>query len=66
MIDYNPSHALRKPRYQVHDRPLSGAEYRNLGGMLRQAQDINHFRLHARIFRFLTVTGGRRREIINL
>ncbi len=39
VIDHNPTHGLRKPKYQVRDRRLSEAEYRILGGILRQAQE---------------------------
>ncbi|KPP88856.1 MAG: Site-specific recombinase XerD [Rhodobacteraceae bacterium HLUCCA08] len=66
VIDHNPTHGLRKPKYQVRDRRLSEAEYRILGGLLRQAQKSDHYRLHAEILWILAVTGCRRGEIINL
>lgn len=66
VIDHNPTHGLRKPKYQVRDRRLSEAEYRILGGILRQAQKSDHYRLHAEILWILAVTGCRRGEIINL
>jgi integrase len=66
VIDHNPTHGLRKPKYQVRDRRLSEAEYRILGGILRQAHTSDHYRLHAEILWILAVTGCRRGEIINL
>ncbi len=66
VIDHNPTHGLRKPKYQVRDRRLSEAEYRILGGILRQAQKSDHYRLHGEILWILAVTGCRRGEIINL
>ena len=49
VIDHNPTHGLRKPKYHVRDRRLSEAEYRILGGILRKAQKSDHYRLHAEI-----------------
>jgi integrase len=66
VIEHNPTHGLRKPKYQVRDRRLSEAEYRVLGGILRGAQESDHYRIHADILRLIALTGCRRGEIINL
>src|SRR3546814_1385410 len=51
VIEHNPTHGLRKPKYQVGDRRLSEAAYRILGDILRQAQQSDRSRLHAEIIR---------------
>lgn len=66
VIEHNPTHGLRKPKYQVRDRRLSEAEYRVLGGILREAQGSDRYRIHAEILRLITLTGCRRGEIVNL
>src|SRR3546814_15882387 len=66
VIEHNPTHGLRKPKYQVRDRRPSEAEYRVLGGILRDAQGSDRSRIHAEILRLLAMTGCRRGEIINL
>ncbi len=66
VIEHNPTHGLRKPKYQVRDRRLSEAEYRVLGGILCEAQESDHYRIHANILRLIALTGCRRGEIINL
>ncbi|MEZ5946209.1 MAG: integrase arm-type DNA-binding domain-containing protein [Hyphomonas sp.] len=66
VIEHNPTHGLRKPKYQVRDRRLSEAEYRVLGGILREARESDHYRIHADILRLIALTGCRRGEIINL
>lgn len=66
VIEHNPTHGLRKPKYQVRDRRLSEAEYRALGDILRQAQQSDRYRIHAEILRLITLTGCRRGEIVNL
>lgn len=66
VIEHNPTHGLRKPKYQVRDRRLSEAEYRILGDILRQAHRSDHYRIHAEILRLITLTGCRRGEIVNL
>lgn len=66
VIEHNPTHRLRKPKYQVRDRRLSEAEYRTLGDILRQAQGSDRYRIHADILRLITLTGCRRGEIVNL
>jgi len=66
VIEHNPTHGLRKPKYQVRDRRLSEAEYRILGGILREAQGSDRYRIHAEILRLIAVTGCQRGEIVNL
>src|SRR3546814_12756492 len=66
VIEHNPTHGLRKPKYKVRDRRLSEAEYRVLGGILRDAQGSERHRIHAAILRLIAMTGGRRGEIVNL
>ena len=66
VIEHNPTHGLRKPKYQVRDRRLSEAEYRVLGDILRQAHRSDRYRIHAEILRLITLTGCRRGEIVNL
>src|SRR3546814_14973291 len=62
VIEHNPTHGLRKPKYQVRDRRLSEAEYRVLGGILRDAQGSDRYRIHAEILRLIAMTGCRRRS----
>ncbi|WP_292894687.1 hypothetical protein [Nitratireductor sp.] len=66
VIKHNPTHGLRKPKYEVRDRLLTEAEYRFLGGIVRDAQASDHYRLHAEILRLITLTGCRRGEIVKL
>ncbi len=66
VIEHNPTHGLRKPKYQVRDRRLSEAEFRVLGGILKEAQDSDRYRIHAEILWLIAVTGCRRGEIVNL
>src|SRR3546814_16335350 len=66
VIEHNPTHGLRKPKSQVRDRRLSEAEYRVLGGILRDAQGSDRYRIHAEILRLIAMTGCRRGEIVNL
>ncbi|MDF1719684.1 MAG: integrase arm-type DNA-binding domain-containing protein [Minwuia sp.] len=66
IIEHNPTHGLRKPKYKVRDRRLSESEYRTLGDILRQACRSNHLRIHADILRLIALTGCRRGEIVNL
>jgi len=51
-----------KPKYQVRDRRLSEAEYRVLGGILREALESDHYRIHADILRLIALTGCRHGE----
>ena len=66
VIEHNPTHGLRKPKYKVRDRRLSEAEYRILGRILRDARRDDHFKIHADILRLIALTGCRRGEIVNL
>lgn len=66
IIDQNPTHGLKKPRYKVRDRRLSEAEYRILGKILKDVRDDPHFSIHADILRLIAMTGCRRGEIIGL
>lgn len=66
VIEHNPTHGLRKPKYQVRDRRLSEAEYRVLGSILKEAQESDRYRIHAEILWLIAVTGCRRGEIVNL
>ena len=64
LIDTNPAHGIRKPKYGVRQRRLSEDEYRTLGGMLRAAEQSHPTTVN--IIRKLAMTGCRRSEIINL
>ena len=66
IIEHNPTHGLRKPKYKVRDRRLSESEYRILGDILRQGCRSNQLRIHADILRLIALTGCRRGEIVNL
>ncbi len=66
IIDQNPTHGLKKPRYKVRDRRLSEAEYRTLGRLLKDVQHDSHYGIHAEILRLIALTGCRRGEIISL
>lgn len=66
IIEHNPTHGLRKPKYKVRDRRLSESEYRTLGDILRQGCLSNQLRIHADILRLIALTGCRRGEIVNL
>ncbi|MGC1470341.1 MAG: site-specific integrase [Sphingorhabdus sp.] len=64
LIDSNPAHGIRKPKYAVRQRRLSEDEYRTLGQMLRVAAPS--YPITANIIRLIAMTGCRRSEIINL
>jgi integrase len=66
IIEHNPTHGLRKPKYKVRDRRLSESEYRMLGDILRQGCKSDHLRIHADILKLIALTGCRRGEIVNL
>ncbi|MGK7755145.1 tyrosine-type recombinase/integrase [Roseovarius sp. C03] len=66
IIEQNPTHGLKKPRYKVRDRRLSEAEYRTLGRILKDVQHDSQFGIHAEILRLIALTGCRRGEIISL
>jgi integrase len=64
LIDSNPAHGIRKPKYAVRQRRLSEDEYRTLGDMLRTAEQS--YPITVTIIRLIAMTGCRRSEIINL
>lgn len=64
LIDNNPAHGIRKPKYAIRQRRLSEEEYRRLGDMLREAAP--RFPTTVNIIRLIAMTGCRRSEIINL
>jgi integrase len=64
LIDSNPAHGIRKPKYNVRQRRLSEDEYRTLGEMLRSAEKSHPSTVN--IIRQIAKTGCRRSEIINL
>lgn len=64
LIDNNPAHGIRKPKYNVRQRRLSEDEYRTLGEMLRSAE--MRYPVTVNIIRQIAMTGCRRSEIINL
>lgn len=66
IIETNPTHGIRKPKYRVRDRRLNEAEYRLLGRILRAAVDDDRYGLAAEIIKIIALTGCRRGEIINL
>jgi integrase len=64
LIDNNPAHGIRKPKYAVRQRRLSEDEYRSMGAMLRDAE--KSYPITVNIIRQIAMTGCRRSEIINL
>ena len=64
LIDSNPAHGIRKPKYDVRQRRLTEDEYRTLGEMLRSAE--KSYPTAVNIIRQIAKTGCRRSEIINL
>jgi len=64
LIDSNPAHGIRKPKYAVRQRRLSEDEYRTLGQMLHAA--TQRYPTTVNIIRLIAMTGCRRSEIINL
>jgi integrase len=64
LIDSNPAHGIRKPKYALRQRRLSEDEYRTLGDMLRAAEPS--YPITVKIIRLIAMTGCRRSEIINL
>jgi integrase len=64
LIDNNPAHGIRKPKYAVRQRRLNEDEYRILGEMLRAAGQS--YPMTVNIIRQIAMTGCRRSEIINL
>jgi integrase len=66
IIESNPAHGIRKPKDNVRKRRLSEAEYRVLGGMLREAAKQEKYATIVDIIRQLALTGYRRSEMIGL
>ncbi len=66
VIENNPAHGIKKPRYNVRDRRLTESEYRILGGMLAEIAESDKYRITAEIIRAIALTGCRRSEIIGL
>lgn len=66
IIESNPSHGIRKPKYDVRTRRLSEVEYRTLGEMLQKAAENEKYAMTVDIIRQIALTGCRRSEIINL
>lgn len=61
LIDSNPAHGIRKPKYAARQRWLSENEYRTLGDMLRTAEQS--YPITVTIIRLIAMTGCRRSEI---
>ncbi|WP_298975271.1 hypothetical protein [uncultured Roseobacter sp.] len=55
IINQNPTHSLKKPRYKVLDRRLSEVEYQILGGILRSVRDDPLFSIHAKTLRMIEI-----------
>ncbi|MEP2725501.1 integrase arm-type DNA-binding domain-containing protein [Roseibium sp.] len=66
VIDHNPAHGIKKPKYKVRERRLTEVEYGILGEMLRKAEVNGRFWPTTGIIRQIALTGCRRGEIINL
>jgi len=66
IIESNPTHGLKKPKYAVRTRRLTEAEYRTLGEMLRDAAKAEKYAMTVDIIRLIALTGCRRSEIISL
>jgi integrase len=66
IIESNPAHGIRKPKDNVRKRRLSEAEYRILGGMLREAAKQEKYTTIVDIIRQIALTGSRRSEMIGL
>ena len=66
IIDHNPTHGLKKPKYSVRTRRLSENEYHILGDILREAAKFEKYSMTIDIIRQIAFTGCRRGEIIGL
>lgn len=66
IIETNPTHGLKKPKYAVRTRRLTEDEYRILGKMLLEAAKIEKYAMTVDIIRQIALTGCRRSEIIGL
>jgi hypothetical protein len=47
IIETDPAHGIRKPKDRVRSRRLSEAEYRTLGGILRNAAEDERYQITA-------------------
>ncbi|ALA17808.1 MULTISPECIES: site-specific integrase [unclassified Chelatococcus] len=66
IVEHNPTHGLKKPKYKVRDRRLSEAEYRTLGEILARARKSDHYKIHTEILQLIALTGCRKTEIVEL
>ena len=66
IIEHNPTHGIKKPKYSVRTRRLSEDEYRILGDILRDAAKHEKYLITIQIIRQIALTGCRRGEIIGL
>lgn len=66
IIETNPAHGIRKPKDRVRNRRLTEAEYRILGGILRNAAEDERYQITTDIIRQIALTGSRRSEMIKL
>jgi integrase len=66
VIDRNPAHGIKKPKYKVRERRLTEAEYGILGKLISDAKGRDEFWPSTDIIRQIALTGCRRSEIINL
>ena len=63
IIENNPTHGLRKPKYSIRTRRLSEEEYRILGRILIDASKTENFCKTVEIIRLIALTGCRKSEI---
>lgn len=66
IIEANPAHGVRRPKDNVRTRRLNDSEYRELGSILRAANENDKYRMTVDIIRQLALTGCRRTEIVAL
>ena len=66
IIDSNPAHGVRRPKDNVRGRRLTEAEYRTLGGILREAANNEKYEMTVDIIRQIALTGFRRTEMVKL
>jgi len=66
VIDRNPAHGIKKPKYKVRERRLTEAEYGILGKLISEAKERDEYWPSTDIIRQIALTGCRRSEIINL
>lgn len=63
IIETNPTHGLRKPKYSVRTRRLSEDEYRILGRILTDGSQEGGLRKTVDIIKLIAMTGCRKSEI---